>query len=289
VNVSAGAGVATGNTVRLSSLNIGAQTLEAQGANGYKLEFGQSTFTAAPTFQPTTADLTLRGNISGSFGFTKSGAGRLVLTDATTFVGAVTVQAGTLVVNGSTAAGSNVTVTGGTLAGTGTIGGNVALTQAGANLAPGEALPGILSIDGNLALAAGTSFTVNLSHGLGPQPVPGADYDQVNVGVAGTSSVALGGATLTLNLGAGLLQNDLFFIVLNDGNDAVSGTFAGLPDDSVFFLNSLTFQISYNANSISGQFNGGNDVALMMIPEPGSALLLAGGTLLLASRRRRED
>jgi uncharacterized protein (TIGR03382 family) len=46
------------------------------------------------------------------------------------------------------------------------------------------------------------------------------------------------------------------------------------------------WSISYNADFDSNSFEGGNDIALMAIPEPSVALLGAFGVLALFRRRR---
>ena len=81
---------------------------------------------------------------------------------------------------------------------------------------------------------------------------------------------------------------DLFFIIINDGTDAVTGTFANVAAAGTpFFVNGIQFQISYDANSATNSLHGGNDVALV-VPEPGSAVLLLGSLFVFAGRRRRE-
>lgn len=57
--------------------------------------------------------------------------------------------------------------------------------------------------------------------------VPATGYDQVNVSgsvVLTGASLALGGSYLTTPAAT----HDLFFILLNDGNDPINGTFNGL-------------------------------------------------------------
>ncbi len=46
-----------------------------------------------------------------------------------------------------------------------------------------------------------------------------------------------------------------FTLIQNDGNDAVVGTFAGLPQGATLSLGGMTFQISYVGGT-------GNDVVL---------------------------
>jgi hypothetical protein len=61
-------------------------------------------------------------------------------------------------------------------------------------------------------------------------------------------------------------------------------TFAVL--DSPTGANGAQFAISYDANFSNGQFHGGNDIALMAVPEPGSATALALGLSAIAGLKR---
>ncbi len=83
---------AQNKTMRLGALSIGSQTLTVGNSNGCGLEFsGTTTLTGAtPNFNvgggsnaPVVQGLTLSGQVTGAFGFTKSGGGTLVLTNAT--------------------------------------------------------------------------------------------------------------------------------------------------------------------------------------------------------------
>jgi autotransporter-associated beta strand protein len=286
IDVDRSGAVALGNTLELGSLSIGSQKLVVTGANQYRLAFSQAvTLTQAPIFEPATADLALHGDITGAFGFTKTGAGRLTIDGLTTFTGAVTVQAGTMQWNATTADLVDALVSGGTLAGTGTIGDD--LTFAGVStFEPGDALRGIFQVNGDLTLSAGSTTRFDIAHANSPQPVPGSDYAQLRVGGLG-GTVSLNDAPLSLTLGGGVVENDLFFLILNDGLNPVSGTFAGLPQDSLLNLGGQLFQISYTANVQGQSLHGGNDIALQAVPEPGSLILLAGGFVFCASVRRR--
>jgi hypothetical protein len=150
----------------------------------------------------------------------------------------------------------------------------------------------VLSVGRDVLMSSNSILSLELAHGFDPTPVAGTDYDQLKVGTgtgaASTGTVSLDGAELRLTLATGVLANDLFFILLNDGVDPISGTFLNTPDDSIIDVAGQGFRISYDANSTTGLLSGGNDIALLAIPEPGTAsLLLGAGALLLPRRRRR--
>ena len=260
----------TGNTVKMGGLSIGTgtSTLSVTTTSAYKLAFdGATTLTGATTFNPT-ADLELNGAISGSFGITKTGTGKLSINGTNTFTG-------------------NVAVSAGTLAGNGTIPGSLSATASGATIAPGITT-GVLSIGGSVSFVAGTNFAVDLARAGGSQPVPG-EYDQLNIGTSAATdgTISLGNSNLVVTAPGGLQNTDIFFIMINDGVDAVTGTFSGKTQGSTFVVNGYSLTISYTANSTNGTFSGGNDIALM-VPEPtGVALMLGGLATLLCGRRRR--
>jgi autotransporter-associated beta strand protein len=109
-------------------------------------------------------DITLSGVLSGPGGFTKAGAGTLVLTGANTFAGPVTVTDGTLAVNGSLGAGAAAAVGGGVLSGTGTLSRAVSLNDGG-TVAPGGAAPGsVLSAD-SMTWNGGGRLALDLTSG----------------------------------------------------------------------------------------------------------------------------
>lgn len=83
------------------------------------------------------------------------------------------------------------------------------------------------------------------------------------------------------------VNGDLFFILNNDGKEAITGTFNGLAEGSTFTDNlSSPYQITYGADFGNLSFTVGNDVALMAIPEPCTALLGCLSLVALLRRRR---
>ena len=97
-------------------------TLNFTGTQALSLGTGLTTLTANTTFDVTASTLTLAGNVTGSFGIIKNGAGTLVLSGLTTgsFAGNSEVNAGELFLDGTsvlagTAANTITLNTGGTL------------------------------------------------------------------------------------------------------------------------------------------------------------------------------
>jgi autotransporter-associated beta strand protein len=243
----------------------------------------QTLTVAAGSFSGSITDLGITSGGAGTgdtrINLVKSGAGTLTLSGTNGYHGTTTVGQGTLVINGNISTSSLTTVnSGATLAGSGTVG---SLTvNSGGFLNPGNS-PGVLTIDGDYSQAGTLTIEIN---GL----TPGTQHDQVNVDrLSGDGSVSLSGSLAVLFAGGSYSNGDLLFILLNDGSDAISGAFSGLAqNDVVTNFGGFDWKISYTANSAGGSFTGGNDVALMAIPEPGATLLGSFGLLAFLRRRR---
>jgi autotransporter-associated beta strand protein len=178
--------------------------------------------------------------ISGDGGFSKIGAGKLILGGSNSYTGATFVVRGTLQVDGSIVSTTDV-MSHSTLDGRGSTGRvNV---EVGGTLSPGDGHHGALHT-GEIALHHLAHFAVQLA----PR-----HSGQLDV----TGSVNLTGAKLDLSLlGAFHGHNgETFEIINNDGIDRVIGHFTGLAQGAHLTAGGKVFSISYHGGD-------GNDVVL---------------------------
>ena len=188
-------------------------------------------------------------------GISKSGSGRMRLSANNSYKGGTDLTAGTLDVEGSQPR-SQVFIDGGTLAGSGTVG-HLYPEAGSAVVSPGNG-PGILTCSNFNASASGPGTLQMELNGT----TAGTGYDQLNV----RGAVNLTGITLNLSLNFASSISDQFVLINNDGSEAVTGTFSGLPQNSVLGLNGQYFTVSYTGGS-------GNDVVLTHITTPPMPLL----------------
>lgn len=265
----------TGGT-KSSSITLNGGTLKALGNNSNWIDPSIDTLTfgsSGATLDTNGFNLTIAKGAGGSGTLTKNGSGTLNLDGTHTYTGATTVSAGTLVIQGSVT--SDVLVqSGSTLSGTGSAG-DVTVASGG-TLAPGSS-PGVFDT-ANLLLQAGSTLGIEIDG-----TTPGTGHDQVNI----TGSATLAGL-LSVTTSYTPAVNSLFFVLTNDGTDAISGTFSNAPlNDTVYTFGSQAYRISYFGDSATHSFTGGNDVVLMAVPEPRAALIGGIGILLLLRRRNR--
>jgi autotransporter-associated beta strand protein len=209
--------------------------------NGGTLQFGAAVSTDAArgfTLNATTGnaidsngfDATIAGRIAGPGGFSKIGAGKLTLAGVNTYNGSTDVNGGTLSVSGSIASSAMTTVNaGGTLGGNGIVGHT---TINGGTLAPGNSI-GLLTVQGNLAFLAASSYVVEVSQ---------ADADRTSV----TGTATLGGATVNASFALGSHVARQYTILTAEGG--VSGTFGSLVDSNL--PSNFTSSLSYDASNV---------------------------------------
>ncbi|HXJ76799.1 MAG TPA: autotransporter-associated beta strand repeat-containing protein, partial [Candidatus Dormibacteraeota bacterium] len=181
---------------------------------------------------------TYSGQIVGTGGdIFKSGTGTFTLTGVNTYSGLTTVNNGSLIVNGTQPSSPVQINANGTLGGSGTVG-NITNIVGGV-VAPGSS-PGMLTSSNVVFSGATSDFTVELNG-----TTAGSGYDQLNV----RGTVALGGATLHVvpNFSPfdAPTNGTIFTIINNDGAEAVSGTFAGLPNNFLLTAGGQSFVINY--------------------------------------------
>lgn len=197
------------------------------------------------------------GFIFGSGAVIKNGLGMWTLSGNNTYTGPTTVGAGTLLVDGSQPQSPVSVGSSGTLGGNGTVG----IVLGNGNIAPGSSA-GCLTTS-NLTFSASGDYYVELN---GTTPCTG--YDQLIV--RGTNNLA--NATLHVTTafppGDPASVGDRFIIINNDGAEAVTGTFNGLPDGLEFSAGFYRFRINY-----------GNDVVLTAVglPISGAATTVTSG------------
>ncbi|HEV7868286.1 MAG TPA: autotransporter-associated beta strand repeat-containing protein, partial [Chthoniobacteraceae bacterium] len=225
--------------------------------------------------------LSVVNKITGAAGdLRKTGAGILSLEGANDYTGTTTVSAGTLLVQGSLS-GSNVAVNGGTLGGAGSITtGATGLTlNAGARLTPGApATAGILAVN------AGGSI-LDLTAAVTPTASGALLFDLDTPALS--DKVLLSSGSLTI--GTGVLGFD----------DFAFNTFAGIAQNNVYVLfdgvapinGQLASNVTGSIGAFTGQLqlaDGGNDLVLVVVPEPSAAALLMIGTVGFFGKRRRQ-
>jgi autotransporter-associated beta strand protein len=262
-----------GVTLNITGFNTQIGSLTGGGAAGGNVALGAATLTTGGN---NTSPAAYAGVISGTGGVTKIGTGTQILSGTNTYAGGTTVNAGTLFINNTSGSGTgsgSVTVNN---AGT-VLGGNGTMTSAvtvnsGGTLAPGSTANSTAILGTGAVTLQGATLALSVNG-----TTAGTLYDQLNI----SGAVTITGSTLALNFGAFTpAATDRFYIVLNDGNDAVTGTFAtvtGLPSG---------FTVVYNANGDAGV--SGNDISLEPVPEPATwcTAALAAVAIAFHSRHR---
>jgi len=195
-------------------------------------------------------------SLQGAGDQTISGTGKVVALDISKTTGnvlfgsgfsntftTVTISSGRWDMQGdSVTATSGFSTLGGLISGIGTLAGNVTCTSGGISPA-GINSVGCITIDGNLSMNSGATYTVDVANGT-----VCTDYDQLKV----NGTVSLSSPTLVVG-NAGSLSSAIT-IINNDNTDNVSGTFNNAPNNTNVTLNGTGYKASYN--------NGNNDVVM---------------------------
>ena len=250
-----------GHELSVGSLTVNPGSQLTKTGDGNMSVAGQS-FGENSTFSVLAGTVSINGGASGSSVIGNPNSGSMS-------VGGT----GVVRVNGVVPGSMRVDL-GGRLTGNGSVGPLEVVS--GGNLDPGNGL-GTLST-GTMSLFSGATVRMELST---PQT-----SDKINT----LGSVSLGDSTLQLSLSDFAANvSDLFFLIINDDTDALTGTFANAPfNGAPIAAGDARFDVFYNGDSGTGTIGGGNDVVLRLtvIPEPTSLGLLVSGLALAGGLRR---
>jgi fibronectin-binding autotransporter adhesin len=228
--------------------------------DGYNVSGDGITLTGAQAFIRVgdgTADgaamtATIDSALSGSSQLIKSDLGTLVLTGANSYAGGTQVNGGVLRVDGdqSAATGLATVNAGGTLSGSGILGGGVTVASGGA-LAPGGANPGMLTINGDLTLAAGSTLNMRLGQA-------GTDGGALNDLVVVNGNVSLGGTLNVSTSAGGVFGPGIYRVIDYTGALTDNGLAIGaLPSDSGVIQTSIANQVNLLVDVSDGGTPGG--------------------------------
>jgi autotransporter-associated beta strand protein len=286
--------VATPNNLTVSGAITGVGATDGvTKTGGGSLELSAANSYAGPT-TVSQGVMAISGSISGSV-VTVSAPATLNVNGSITTPGAVNVQgvlSGSGTIFGSTPANANE--------------GKISASATTSIVSPGSTTDGFLSTAtltaNTFETVTGATLKIELGGTNAGTPVNG--YDQVVTGhaISLASNTKLSLSLLGTYAPIGTL--DKYFIIVNTGAGAApSGPFFGTTATSYATLGGQTFNVitaggrdfavsydaNYDANPALATFHGGNDVALMSVPEPNSWTMLAGslGMALGLQRFRR--
>ncbi len=196
----------------------------------------------------------------GRFGsLSKIGAGTLILSGASDYIGVTTVKAGTLLVANLTGSGTGVgavAVKAGTLGGSGIITGAVTVgtgSSKGAHLAPAGVShqPATLTLQDSLTFNADATYSCTMK----------AKGQKVRIDEVVANGVTINGAAFALSglVQGTLVQGRVLIVISNTAATPIAGTFGNMPDGAVLTLHGNHLQASYSGGD-------GNDLTLTVVP-----------------------
>jgi autotransporter-associated beta strand protein len=227
-----------GGTVIMDSSTVEIDSAQALGTGGVvlmqgRLRFGADGAVDAPVtlmaglnaLDTATNAVSLGGEITGTGGFVKTGAGKLNLTGTSTYSGATIVAGGRLAVNGSIANSGVIVESGGSIGGNGVVGGLIVRTNATA--APGNSI-GQLRAATTVLFERGSVYQVEVD-------ASGASDRVVATGIA-----TLEGGTVQVLAEAGDYRPQTTYQILT-GAGGVIGEFEDVTSNLAFLLPRLTY------------------------------------------------
>jgi autotransporter-associated beta strand protein len=207
--------------------------------------------------------LIVNGGFTGNpaVSIVKTGSNTETFTNANTFSGGTTVNGGTLLINNlggsGTGSGAVTVANGGTLGGKGIISGAITVNSGG-SLTP-VTLPGILTINNSLTLAAGSTNYMQVQH----SPL-------TNNAVKVSGTLTEGGTLNVTNISVTPLANGDSFKLFNAGT--YSGAFA------VYVLPPLAPNLAWKTSTLAT--NGVISVVPLTSPSIGGASIDVNGNLV---------
>lgn len=184
---------------------------------------------------------------TGTINFTKD----IVVSGSHFFSGTIHGNGRRILLNGAQLPSASISG-GGIIDGLGAIGAVSAAESGWLQVIPaGAGTTGVL-YTGSLSLSTFAFFNVDINGST-----EGAGYDQMNV----TGTVALGEKTsLVINLSDQYspVVGQEFVLIKNDGSDAVTGAFIGMPEGATVVLKGRQFRVTYYGGD-------GNDVSLVAV------------------------
>jgi fibronectin-binding autotransporter adhesin len=184
------------------------------GSNAF---YGTVVLGSASTIAATSGNLIFNGSVSGAFPLAVNGWGSV------DFNGNVSV--------------TSTSVTNASLGGVGTFSGPVTFASFG-GIAPGNLVVGVLNTAA-ITLNSNSTYTANLNGATA-----GTSYNQVSA----SGVVNLAGAPLVVNLGYVPSGGDSYTLV--NSTNPIVGTFAGLPQGTVFTVAGIAMQILYSNDQV---------------------------------------